>query len=290
MSTMVAKQASKADRSKGRIGRNISLIITYFIVVLFTALIGYPILWVVLQSFKTMPEMFMDAWAMPQNLLWENYQRAIEISNILVYARNSIFVSVTAVIFILILSSTASYAFSKFNFAGRNILFYIFVFSLMLPVPIIPLFSVIVNLGLMNSHWALIWIYTSGGLPFSIFMLKSFFDGIPKEIEEAAFIDGCPHYLIYARIIMPLAKPGLATVVIFQFMGAWNEFFNALIFVRRSDMRTIPIGMQAFFIEFASEWPALFATLTMTIIPVLLVYAIMQKQFIEGLTAGATKL
>jgi len=279
-----------AKKRGGSLGKKLSLTLTYLVVGLFTAAIGYPIIWVVMQSFKTQMEMFMNAWALPEALIWANYERALEISNIITYAGNSVFVSITAVILILTLASIASYAFSKLKFAGQNIIYYVFVFSLMLPVPIIPLFSVIVNLGLMNSHWALIFIYTSGGLPFSIFVLKSFFDGIPKEIEEAAVIDGCPHYKIFVRIILPLARPGLATVTIFQFMAAWNEFFNALIFVRRSDMRTIPIGVQAFFIEFSSEWPALFATLTMTIIPVLLVYAVMQKQFVEGLTAGATKL
>jgi len=243
-----------------------------------------------MQSLKELPEMFQDAWAMPQAWAWENFREAIEMSNLDTYIFNSLYVTIVTVLCVLILASTASYAFSKMNFRGKNLIFYIFILSIMLPVPIIPLYMVIANLNLMNTHWALILTYTTGGLPLSIFMLKSFFDGIPKEIEEAAIIDGCPNYRLYAGIIIPLAKPGLATVTILQFMGAWNEFFHALIFIRTRSLRTIPIGIQAFFRDGSTEWPLLFAALTITIVPVFIVYIIMQKQFVEGLTAGATKL
>lgn len=128
-----------------------------------------------------------------------------------------------------------------------------------------------------------------GGLPLSIFLLRAFFQSMPGEVEDAARIDGCSNFQTFLRVVLPVSTPGLATVTILQFMNAWNEFFLALIFIRRPELRTIPLGLQAFFFEFQVEWQYLFAALSMATVPVIVVYVLMQRQFIAGLTSGAVK-
>jgi ABC-type glycerol-3-phosphate transport system permease component len=153
----------------------------------------------------------------------------------------------------------------------------------------VPLFQTMRALGLLNTYLALILPYAAGGLPLSIFLLRAFFESVPREIEEAARIDGCSELAAFWRVVLPISGPGLATVTILQFLGAWNEFILALIFIRNQSLRTIPLGLQAFFFEYSVEWGYLFAALSMATVPVIVVYVLMQRQFIRGLTAGAVK-
>lgn len=272
-----------------KVGSNIKLLISHLFLTVFSLIIVYPLFWMIMQSFKKTSEMYTNSWGLPKHLNFDNYGLAWSRSNIGQYFTNSVFVTFVTVLSILVVASLASYAFSKFTFPGNRLIFYIFVMSLMLPVPIIPLYSVVSRLGIINTFLALILPYVAGGLPMSIFLLKPFFDSIPREIEESAKMDGCSSIMIFIRIITPLSKPGLATVTIFQFMGAWNEFMLALIFIRNPKLKTIPVGLQAFFSENSTKWAELFAALCIATIPIIIVYAIMQKQFIEGLTAGAIK-
>lgn len=263
--------------------------IGHLVVYLFALIVAYPFIWMVMQSFKTSPEMYASMWALPKQLLLKNYVDAWRIARLGRYIWNSLFVSSSTVITILIVASTASFALSKIKFPGYQLFYYMFIFSLILPVPIIPLYYVVSSLGLINSYFALILPYTAGGLPLSIFLLKSFFDGIPDELYEAATIDGCKKGRLYLVIMLPLARAGLSTVAIFQFMGAWNEFLQALIFIRKSSLKTIPVGINALFEIHSGRWPMLFAALSITTIPVFVVYYLMQRQFMEGLTSGAVK-
>lgn len=265
-------------------------IITYVFLITFSLIIAYPIFWMFTQAFKTTPEMYNNVWGMPKSLQWINFQNAWELADIGLYTFNSFLVSISTVLLILIVASLAAYAFSKMRFAGSKVVYYVFVMSLMLPVPIIPLYSVVSGLKIMNTYFALILPYAAGGLPMSIFLLKPFFDSIPGEIEDAARIDGCSSLRTFFQIVLPLSRPGLATIVIFQFMNAWNEYFQALIFIRNKALRTIPVGLQGFFQEHSTDWPELFAALSMVTIPIIVIYVLMQKQFIEGLTAGAIKV
>lgn len=263
----------------------------YGVVGLFTAVVGYPVLWMVLHSFKTKFEMYSNVWGLPQQLYFENYVQAWRIARFGTYILNSVVVSLGTVAVVLVAASLAAYAFSKFAFAGNRALFYLFVFTLIVPhqVTIIPLYAVVVGLGLSNTYLALILPYAAGGLPLSIFLLRAFFDSVPREIEEAARVDGCSDLAAFLRVVLPVSGPGLATVTILQFLGAWNEFLLALIFIRNASLRTIPLGLQAFFFEYAVEWGYLFAALSMATVPMVIVYVLMQRQFIQGLTAGAVK-
>lgn len=268
----------------------LSRTLSYLFLVTFSLIIAYPIFWMFIQSLKATSEMYNNVWGMPKGFRWINYQNAWEMADIGRYIFNSFLVSISTVLMILVVASLAAYAFSKMEFWGNRAVYYVFVLSLMLPVPIIPLYSVVSKLKLMNTYFALILPYAAGGLPMSIFLLRPFFDSIPGEIEDAARIDGCTSLRTFIQIVLPLSRPGLATIVIFQFMNAWNEYFQALIFIRKNALRTIPIGLQGFFQEHSTDWPELFAALSMVTIPVIVIYVLMQKQFIAGLTAGAIKV
>jgi raffinose/stachyose/melibiose transport system permease protein len=266
-------------------------VVRYAIVGLATVVVGYPVLWMLLQSFKTKFELYANVWGLPQQLFLDNYVQAWRIARMGTYVFNSLIVSVGTVAIVLVLASLAGYAFARLRFAGRQVLFYAFIFSLIVPlqVTIIPLYAVVSGLGLTNTYFALILPYAAGGLPLSIFLLRAFFESVPREIEEAARIDGCSELAAFWRVVLPISGPGLATVTILQFLGAWNEFLLALIFIRNPALRTIPLGLQSFFFEYAVEWGYLFAALSMATVPVVLVYVLMQRHFISGLTAGAVK-
>jgi len=272
-----------------RPARLVGVAVRYGVVGLATVVVGYPVLWMLLQSFKTKFEMYDNVWGLPHQLFLDNYVQAWRIARMGTYIFNSVIVSVATVAVVLVLASLAGYAFAKLRFAGQQVLFYIFVFSLIVPVQvtIIPLYAVVSGLGLSNTYFALILPYAAAGLPLSIFLLRAFFQSVPREIEEAARIDGCSELAAFTRVVLPISGPGLATVTILQFLGAWNEFLLALIFIRNPALRTIPLGLQAFFFEYSVEWGYLFAALSMATIPVIIVYVLMQRQFIKGLTAGA---
>lgn len=266
-------------------------VVRYAVVGLATVVVGYPVLWMLLQSFKTKFELYANVWGLPQQLFLDNYVQAWRIARMGTYVFNSLIVSVGTVAVVLVLASLAGYAFARLRFAGRQVLFYAFIFSLIVPlqVTIIPLYAVVSGLGLTNTYFALILPYAAGGLPLSIFLLRAFFESVPREIEEAARIDGCSELAAFWRVVLPISGPGLATVTILQFLGAWNEFLLALIFIRNPALRTIPLGLQSFFFEYSVEWGYLFAALSMATVPVILVYVLMQRHFITGLTAGAVK-
>jgi len=263
--------------------------VRYGVVGFATVVVGYPVLWMLLQSFKTKFELYSNIWGLPQQLFVDNYVQAWRIARMGTYILNSVIVSVGTVALVLVVASLAGYAFAKLRFPGRDVLFYTFVFTLIVPVQvtIIPLYAVVSGLGLSNTYFALILPYAAAGLPLSIFLLRAFFASVPREIEEAARIDGCSELAAFWRVVLPISGPGLATVTILQFLGAWNEFLLALIFIRNPALRTIPLGLQAFFFEYSVEWGYLFAALAMATVPVIVVYVVMQRQFIKGLTAGA---
>jgi raffinose/stachyose/melibiose transport system permease protein len=251
--------------------------------------IGYPVLWMVLQSFKGTAEMYANIWGMPQVVLLENYARAIEMGMVR-YIFNSTIVAVGTVLCILVGASLAAYAFSKFSFVGNRALFFMFIFTLVVPMQamIIPLYAVLVSLRLTNTYLVLILPYAAAGLPVSIFLLRTFFDTIPRELEEAAKIDGCSDFGAFWRVVLPISGPGLAAVAILQFVNAWNELVLALVAIRNPALRTIPLGLQIFVADHV-EWGPVFASLSMATLPVIVVYVLMQRHFIRGLTAGAIK-
>lgn len=271
----------------GTIGK----VLTYLVLVAFAVAVVFPLVAMVFGSFKTQFEFYSNPWGLPSTLNWDNYVYAWQQAQIPRFIGNSAIVSAATVTLTLILASSAAYGFSSFTFRGGRALFLMFVLLLIVPVPvgIIPLYVIVVRLHLVDTYFALILPYVSGSLPLSIFLLRAFFQSIPRELTDAARIDGCSQFVAFMRIVLPISRPGLATVTILTFLNSWNEFFLALIFIHNPNLMTLPLGLQAFFFQYSVQWNYLFAALTMSIVPIVVVYLVMQRQFIAGLTAGAVR-
>jgi ABC-type glycerol-3-phosphate transport system permease component len=242
-------------------------------------------------SFMDNPQLFAGR-LVPWPPHAENYPRAWVASNIGRLYWNSIYVSTLSMIATVAISALAGYGLGRIRFAGRGLVYGIVLIGLTIPLQIalIPLFMNLRALGLLNTPFALIGPYTGFGLAFGTFIMKGFFEGLPRELEEAARLDGAGEFGIFARVMLPLTRPALATVAIFLFLQNWNEFLFALTFITEGRMRTLPTGIYALLSsEFYGNYPILAASLVLFSVPVLVLYFLFQQQFVEGITAGALK-
>ncbi len=251
----------------------------------------YPVFLMIISSFKTTRELFKSPFAMPKSWSMHNYIEAWNRGNFSSYFGNSLFVTLTALLIVLVVGSLAAYPLGRYAFKGKSWLMMYFLAGLMLPIRlgILPLFFLMRSLHLLNTPWSLIAIYVASGIPFTIFVLANFFETLPKELEEAARIDGAGDFRIFWQIMLPLIRPALATVAIFNFIPWWNDFFFPLIFIRAEKYKTLPLGLFSFFGEHQNNWALLFSGLTITALPLLIVYLLASKQIIKGLTSGALK-
>lgn len=209
-----------------------------------------------------------------------------------VLLKNSVIVTTGSLIIVVISASLAAYAFCRLKFYLKNIFYWLILTSLMLPihVALVPLFQIMKKFHILNTYFSLMLPYVAFGLPLTMFILKNYLDTIPVEIEDAAKIDGCSSLGIYWRICLPLLKPALATVIVFQFMMSWNEFVLALLFMTRPFMKTLPLAPLIYQSATGSQsWEKIFAVLSMMSVPIMVLYIILQKYFVKALTAGALK-
>ena len=230
----------------------------------------------------------------PDPLILRNYATVIGDKIFTSYFLNSVIVSVATIACVIGVTSLAGYAFAKVPFPGKNILFILFLVPLMVPFHIVlmPLFILIKNLHLLNTRLALILIYSTFYMPLSIFLMRNTFDTIPSELMDAALIDGCSVWGVFARVMLPLSWVGIVTVSIFTFMYSWNEFLVALIFTTSETMRTLPVGlsvMQTTYYSGGIRWEILSAGNLISCIPIILVFLVLQRYFIKGITSGAIK-
>lgn len=263
---------------------------SHLVLALFTLIIVYPVVWMLFASFKTATEIAANPWGLPQALTWENYSRAWEAARLGDALFNSVFISLLTVALVVSLAALAGYALAQFRFRFSLFIFLLFVLTMQAPVPIIPLYVMLVKLHLTDSYIGLTLPLVAGGLPLAIFVFRAFFLSVPRELQEAAVVDGCTPFGAFLRVVLPISGPAVATISILQFLGAWNEYFLALILIRRPELRTLPLAVQVFFYDFGrTEWGPTFAALTVGSLPMIIVYIIMQRQFIQGLTSGAVK-
>jgi len=273
-------------------GQNLTALSAYAILAAAAALVLYPFIVLFFGSLKTEPEFIANPLGIPVKPTLDNYVYAWQSAHIPQFTVNSVFVSIATVGLTLALASTAAFGLSRFRFRGGRMIYLAFVLLLTIPVQIyiIPLYVVVVRLRLADNFLGLILPYTAGSLPLAVFLLKTSFDGLPGELLDAARMDGCSSLATYWRIVLPLSRPIIATVTVFTFVQAWNEFFLALIFIHNPALQTLPLGLQAFFVnQYQTQFPQLFATLLMSIAPIVVVYLGLQRQFVAGLTAGAVK-
>lgn len=249
----------------------------------------YPLLWMISASFKSSQTIFTDISLIPREFHFSNYIKALSEGDFGRYFLNSLIYTVSVVCGIVIVSSMAAYAFARFKFPGKGFLFYMFLAAMMIPIPgsFVALYVLLNKLHLRNTPIGYILAMVNVGLSTSIFLLKTFFEKMPKELEDAARIDGCSKVGIWWHVALPLAKPVLAVVVVFNALNVWNEYILALIIFDTKGYMPLQVALQAFQGEFVTNYPLLMAGLTITALPIILLYILMQKHIIKGVTQGA---
>lgn len=254
-----------------------------------TAACLFPIFWMLRSSFMSNTTIFVDQALVPRDLNWHNYAVAWTRGNFGVYFFNSMVYTVCVVMGIVLVSSLAAFAFSRLSFPGRNVLFYMFMAAMMVPLPgsFVPLFVLMNKLHLVNTRFGYILCMINVGLPLSIFLLKTFFDKMPSDLEDAARIDGCNSLQIWWHVAMPLAAPALAVVVIYNSLNVWNEYILAALLLNENDLMPLQRGLMVFNGAYQVDYPVLMAGLTMTALPIIGVYLLMQKHIVKGLSSGA---
>ncbi len=266
------------------------MLVLYPIFLLLAALILYPLVWMSYSSFKANPDIFANVFALPDDLFLGNYATVFTTGAMGIYFRNSLLVSIVSVAGLLAFSSLAAYAFATFRFRGSTPLFMILLLGLMVPPQalIISGFKLMSILDLLDTYWALIFTYF-GWTSFGILVLRNFFQSVPRDVKDAARVDGAGHWAMFSQIMLPLARPSLSTIAIFYFMWVWNEFIYPLVYMQTPDKYTIPLGVLFFNSRYTVEWGLQMAALAVATIVPLLVYYAFQKQFIRGILAGALK-
>lgn len=257
----------------------------------------FPLLWMFSLAFRKTGETSLSRFLIfPVNVETGNFTAAIENTmargySIPVMFKNSLIITIGSIVITIIIASIAGYAFAKFKFRGRSSIFYSILMGMMIPgqAVLIPIFILTKYMGLINTYFSLILPYVAFGLPISIFIMRGFFIGVSNSMIEAARIDGATEFGILLRIALPVAKPAIATCVIFLFLQNWNEFMLALVLLLKKHLLTIPVGLTKTFGEYITPWGEYSALVFITLIPVIIVYGIFQNWFIKGLTAGSIK-
>lgn len=250
----------------------------------------YPLLWMVISSMKSYDEIYNNVWGLPSKWLISNYKTAwsIGISN---YFLNSVIVTISTVFSVLLISSMAAFALSRYKSKFIDISLIVIMSGMMInpQVALIPLFDILTKLGLINTRLALILPYIAFRLPLSILLLRSYFLSIPKELQESAIIDGCSEFGIYHRIYLPMSKPILLTTVVLTSFYSWNEFLFATIFIDSDVLRTIPSGLMNFRDALRTDWGVLLSGMVIATIPMIILLIFIQKHLVRGLSEGSVK-
>jgi raffinose/stachyose/melibiose transport system permease protein len=259
---------------------------------LFIAVVSViPILWVFFSSFKTNIEVMNSAFGLPRNPTLANYRFVVKISPILRFFVNSVLVGSLGTLSNVLILAMAAYACARFQFKAKRPILVLYSLSLFLPASslLFPLYLTINRLGLYDTPWGLILVYAGLGLPTSLYILQSCFLSIPREIEEAAYLDGAGYMRTFSTVMLPISKSGLGTAAVLQFLLCWNEFQFALVLTTGMRSRTLPLALLYFTSLFSSNYGALFAATIMIIAPSIIIYAVLQEQVVSGLAAGAIK-
>jgi N-acetylglucosamine transport system permease protein len=261
---------------------------------LWAVIVVVPILWTFLASFKNTGEIFSSPWTLPDHLRFENWTRAWTKAHVGQYFLNSVLVVTCGTFGTMLLGSMAAYVLARYRFWGNRIIYYLFVSGLAFPVflALVPLFFVVKNLGLLNTYTGLILVYIAYSLPFTVFFLAAFFKTLPTSVAEAAMIDGCSHTRLFFRIMLPMARPGMVSVAIFNVIGQWAQYLLPVVLIAGApDKWVLTQGIASININagYAADWSGLFAAISLAILPMIVVYAVFQRQIQAGLTAGAVK-
>lgn len=258
----------------------------------FLVMMVYPVLWLFISSIKPGIEFSNNPFSLPQAPTLRNYQRVLLESGILSYIKNNVIVTFGSIFFIVLFSATVAFALEKFHFRANKRLRALFTAGILIPVQVtlIPLFIYYGRLGILDTYPALILPQVGFGMPMSVMLFCSFYSYIPNELLEAGVIDGCSIYRVFAQIVLPLSKNTMVTVVAIYSIFIWNDFIFANTFTRSNAMKTTGVGLQEFIGAYGStDWGAIFAAVCVTILPILLLYFLLNRQVIAGVAAGSVK-
>jgi len=297
MTTTLRSQPVIDQQPLAEVGKHTPLnfaarLMLYVILILCTILFMAPFVWLLSNSLKDSAHAFDANW-LPTPTQWANYTRIFEEVPLLLMARNSIFVAVLAVVTVAASSSMIAYALARLRFPARNLIFALVLVTMMLPgaVTMVPVYLIWKQLRLVNTL-APLWLGNLFGSSFYIFMLRQFFLGIPQDVIDAARIDGANFFGIYWWIMLPLSRPALLAVVIFEFQAKWNDFMTPLIYIQNPDLRTLPLGLQLFVQDVGYgqfHWELLFAASVLVTVPMIILFFLAQKQFIQGIATTGIK-
>jgi raffinose/stachyose/melibiose transport system permease protein len=251
-----------------------------------------PFVFIIFTSLKSNSTvMGTGAFSPPTSLAWENFANAWQRGNFATTVVNSTIITVIKVPLGLMISAMAAYTLSRIQFPGQRAIFLAIVFGTMIPfqVMLAPIFKQVNSFGLINTYVGIILPYLAFGVPYQVFILHGFFKEVPKELSEAALIDGASHFTVFRRIFLPVSLPVLAALLILDFVATWNEFAMALVILQDPQRWTLPLGLMSFQSQFARDYGQLNAAIVMTVLPAAIVYLIFQRYFVSGLTSGAVK-
>lgn len=276
-------------KTKNAIGSIIRVVILVF----FFLLVVLPIYWIVITSFKSSGEILdiNNLTYFPKEFTWQNYTDLFEQFHYGVLLKNSILVSVTSALVVTVFSMLGGYSLARYKFSGKQAVILFFLITQMIPgiLVIIPLYIIFSRMNLINTHLGLFIFYVTVNLPFCVITMRSFFERIPVTLEEAARVDGCTKMQSLFKIVFPIMFPGIVSVFVFGFIGAWNELIAGSIFISTPEMWTIPVGLKTLIGKYNVEWGLLMAGGVMALLPTAIMFAVMQKFIVEGMTAGAVK-
>jgi N-acetylglucosamine transport system permease protein len=288
----VRKTAPGAAPEKGSEGKVLN-VFSHGMLVLWAFMVVMPLLWAVMTSFKTDKEIFTSPWALPTALQFENWSRAWTQAHMSDYFLNTVLVVGGSLAGTMLLGSMAAYVLARFDFPGNRFLYFLFIGGMSFPIilALVPLFYVMNNMGLLNTIHGLILVYIAYSLPFTVFFLTAFFRTLPTSVAEAALIDGASHTRTFFLVMLPMAKPGLISVGIFNFLGQWNQYMLPTVLNTDPERKVLSQGLVQLAVSqgYKGDWSGLFAGLVMAMLPVLAAYILFQRQVVAGLTAGALK-
>ncbi|HEX3078055.1 MAG TPA: carbohydrate ABC transporter permease [Lachnospiraceae bacterium] len=270
---------------------SVSHIFIYLILIIWGITTVFPFLWVVINSFKPSTEVIHSSFSLPKEFTWANYLNAFSKQDILTSYKNSLIISGSVTIAVMLLATMMAFAMTRYQFKGKGIVNTLIISSLMFPAfsTIIPVFKLMTDWQLINNSLSVILPQVAGNLSFAVIVMMGFLRGLPLEMEEAAYMEGANVSKVFTRIIIPLSKPSLATVAIFCFLWSYNDLFTQLIMIRKRTKYPISALLIEISSKYGTDYGLMTAAVTLIIIPILIVYIFLQKNIIKGLTAGALK-
>jgi raffinose/stachyose/melibiose transport system permease protein len=273
-------------------GHYLQVIAIHALLLAFTASALFPVLLVIINSFKDRRAIFRSPYALPDSETWDliGYQTVLNGANFGLYFRNSLTVTLVSLALILLFSAMAAHALAEYRFRGNAFLGLFMAMGIMIPIRLgtVSIIRLMVTLGLNDTLWALILVYTASGIPLAVFILSVFMRHVPGELKDAARIDGASEYRIFA-LILPLIRPALGTVAVFNMIPIWNDLWFPLVLASSEHSKTVILGAQVFLGQYVNDWNAVLASLTLAMVPVIILYIIFSKQLVSGLMRGAIK-